>query len=148
MQKDISGLMKTLWKSDPYQGKWSVMAKAYSLIRDKQGKAKTPLGQFLAVNAPKLAMVTPESYLTQLGWRVSMQAGVVALHRATVMSVDRVDSGNAVSVNDLIYHSQEHGLVSCAIEDVIQAPQMSFATLMNAPQAERIVTTPSTQTNG
>lgn len=136
-QKDISGLMKTLWKTDPYQGKWSVMAKTYSIIRDKQGKDKTPLSQFLAINAPKLAIVTPENYLTHFGWRLVADAGVVVLDRVS-MPVNDADAGTVISVNDLIQHSNEQGLLACEVEDVLQGPKSAFLALTGPVQLQTI----------
>ena len=37
-QKEISGFLTFMWKVDPFKAKWSVLAKAYSIIRDHQGK--------------------------------------------------------------------------------------------------------------
>jgi hypothetical protein len=46
-QKDISGFMTLMWNADPFHAKWTIVAKAYSVIRDKVGKDQAPLDIFM-----------------------------------------------------------------------------------------------------
>ena len=58
-QKVISGFLTHLWQADPTKAKWTILAKAYSKLRDKVGKKKAPLPPFLAINAPFIGVVRP-----------------------------------------------------------------------------------------
>lgn len=42
-QKDISGALTEMWAADPFHAKWTIVAKAYSVIRDQVGKVSTLL---------------------------------------------------------------------------------------------------------
>lgn len=44
-QKEISGFLTMLWQGDYFQAKWTIIARAYSEIRDQVGKVQpeTPL---------------------------------------------------------------------------------------------------------
>jgi hypothetical protein len=53
-QKDISGFVTRMWQKDPFQAKWTLVAKAYSIIRDKVGKAQAPLDTFLEIVCPHI----------------------------------------------------------------------------------------------
>lgn len=65
-QKDISGFLTYLWQTDPFKAKWSILAKAYSIIRDSKGKGKAPLDSYLAINGPFIGIVPPEKYLEMI----------------------------------------------------------------------------------
>lgn len=37
-QKEMSGFITILWREDPFHAKWTIVARAYSIIRDRVGK--------------------------------------------------------------------------------------------------------------
>lgn len=53
-QKDASGYLTLLWREDPFQAKWSIVAKGYSVIRSKVNKDVAPLGKFLELVCPHI----------------------------------------------------------------------------------------------
>ena len=53
-QKDISGFLTRMWQADPFHAKWTIAAKAYSVIRDKVGKLRAPLDFFLNIVCPHI----------------------------------------------------------------------------------------------
>jgi hypothetical protein len=63
-QKDISGFLTGMWQADPFHAKWTIAAKAYSVIRDKVGKAQAPLDTFLHIVCPLLGKL-PVAHLTR-----------------------------------------------------------------------------------
>ncbi|QDS68478.1 hypothetical protein FKW77_010845 [Venturia effusa] len=67
-QKDISGFLTRMWSNDPFQAKWSIIAKAYSVIRDMVGKANAPLDKFLQIVCPLINIIEPVNYLDTMGW--------------------------------------------------------------------------------
>lgn len=67
-QKDISVFVNRMWLADFFKPKWTIVAKAYSIIRDRVGKANAPLDKFLAVACPAIGILTPDEYFKQMGW--------------------------------------------------------------------------------
>ena len=67
-QKDISVFINRLWLSDFFKAKWAIVARTYSIIRDRVGKANAPLQTFLALACPKIGILEPTAYFTQMGW--------------------------------------------------------------------------------
>nr|ADJ38440.1 MAT1-1-1 [Phialocephala europaea] len=67
-QKEASRYLTTLWQRDPFKAKWTVIAAAYSKIRDEVGKQNAPLDRFLSIVCPKIGIVDDERYLNQLNW--------------------------------------------------------------------------------
>jgi hypothetical protein len=51
-QKDISGFLNIIWKEELHGAKWTIIAKAYSTIRDSVGKLNAPLRIFLNIVCP------------------------------------------------------------------------------------------------
>lgn len=86
-QKDISGLLKQLWQADPFKGKWAILAKAYSLIRDREGKASAPLDGFLSRACPFIGIITPTDYFQTLGWQLSTNGGQLAVSQNAVPDI-------------------------------------------------------------
>jgi hypothetical protein len=67
-QKDISGFLTRMWSEDLFRAKWTMVAKAYSVIRDQVGKDKAPLDIFLRIVCPLIGIIAPAEYLDMLGW--------------------------------------------------------------------------------
>ncbi|KAI9851062.1 MAG: hypothetical protein M1838_004588 [Thelocarpon superellum] len=114
-QKDISAFLTFLWKNDPFKAKWAILAKAYSVIRDSQGKHQAPLDFFLAINAPFIGIVQPAEYIAMLGWRFDIdEHGDRKLRRAFIPEADAFDNGDVTavcSVHDVIQNSFEEGYI-------------------------------------
>jgi hypothetical protein len=66
--KKLSNLMGVMWEGDPNKSLWSLMAKAWSIIRDQVGKDNAPLDQFFQIVCPFLNIPPPEVYLDYCGW--------------------------------------------------------------------------------
>jgi len=114
-QKDISGFLTFLWQTDPFKAKWSILAKAYSVIRDHEGKEKAPLDGFLSINANFIGIIDPGSYLVMLGWQIAADGdGQIVLRREFEVNVNSLDvhllTTNA-SVNDVVCNSYLHGYI-------------------------------------
>jgi len=69
-QKDISGYLNQLWNADPYRAKWTIIAKAYSIIRDTIGRRNASLPQFLAIAVEHIGIIPPVLYPGLMGWIV------------------------------------------------------------------------------
>ncbi|KAI9813164.1 MAG: hypothetical protein M1832_006393 [Thelocarpon impressellum] len=114
-QKDISGFLTNLWRGDPFKLKWTVLAKAYSIIRDVRGKRAAPLNLFLALNAPFMSIIPPSEYLDLLGWEMYVSdAGERAMRRRFTPDLCTFDSdivSDEHSVHDVIRHSRVQGYI-------------------------------------
>nr|BAP25502.1 mating type protein 1 [Pseudopyrenochaeta lycopersici] len=111
--KKLSNLMGAIWEADPNKSLWSLMAKAWSTIRDQIGKDKPPLDQFFRIICPYLNMPSPETYLELYGWDIiiSKEGGPMISRDLTTepaaVSGGMVDS--AISVEDIISYCQSIG---------------------------------------
>jgi len=76
--------MTRLWQNDPFKAKWSIIAKAYSLIREHTAKSAAPLDSFLALICPYIGMVDREEYLAVMGWSVEEEDGQKKMKRCFI----------------------------------------------------------------
>jgi hypothetical protein len=80
--KILSNLLGQLWEVDPNKSLWSLMAKAWSEMRDQIGKNNVPLDQFFKIICPLLNLPSPETYLEGQGWKLEInQEGIPILLR-------------------------------------------------------------------
>ncbi|KAF2176176.1 hypothetical protein K469DRAFT_466439, partial [Zopfia rhizophila CBS 207.26] len=111
--KKLSGVLSTMWDDDPYKALWSLMTKAWSVIRDQIGKEKAPLDQFFGMACPHLNIPSPETYLGRLGWEFFIDTdGAPSLIRTstpTLESLDTIVAATTLSVEDIIGHCQSMG---------------------------------------
>jgi hypothetical protein len=59
-----------MWKNDPFKAKWTIVAKAYSSIRDVVGKQRASLLAFLTLVCPKIGMINAEDYFWKMNWKL------------------------------------------------------------------------------
>lgn len=130
-----------LWQHDVQKAKFSLLAKAYSILRDFKGKASAPLDLFLATTCPKIGIVAPAAYLNTFGWQVCTDAdGKPALQRVQAqLHLDPAMSTTNLSVHDLIEHCKESGYISSHDLSEIELAGKSSSTAMLTMVA---VTTP------
>ncbi|KAL1301511.1 hypothetical protein AAFC00_005754 [Neodothiora populina] len=70
-QKNISGHLRRMWTEDPFKAKWSIVAKAYSMIREHEAKDDAPLSEFLTIACPRIGIISKENYLAVMGWVIT-----------------------------------------------------------------------------
>jgi hypothetical protein len=70
--KKLSNLVGQLWEVDPNKSLWSLLAKAWSAIRDQVGKDNAPLTDFFLIICPYLKVPSPETYLEDHGWMLKL----------------------------------------------------------------------------
>lgn len=68
-QKDASTFLTTMWKSEPFKAKWTIIAKAYSSIRDAIGKNRASLVTYLTLVCPKIGIIDAEDYFRKMNWK-------------------------------------------------------------------------------
>lgn len=111
--KVCSPSLGLLWEADEDKSKWSLITKAWSIIRDQVGKEHAPLDEFFSYACPYLNIPSPEQYLGIYGWvPVINQEDTLTIARGpgyTTGYVEAVAMDDAPSVEDIIRYCQSHG---------------------------------------
>ncbi|KAI9655811.1 MAG: hypothetical protein M1821_005246 [Bathelium mastoideum] len=157
-QKAISPLLTLLWQGDHFQAKWTILAKAYSKIRDQQGKDNANLSKFLELVAPFIGIIAPADYLSTMGWKMSEGENGAALHRETTPDFSSFPAElrtTNVFVEDVIEYLQQIGYVAnasiaapgsaVAAPTLTMAAQPSFSSAAQASMQANHATSPQTQ---
>jgi len=111
----LSPALGKLWKQDANQPLWTLMAKAWTLIRDQVGSVEAPRDEFFKILCPALHIPSPATYLEDHGWKVDLnEAGVAVLMRIpdappvqSLVNAGLVDP--TLSVHDLISYAKDSG---------------------------------------
>nr|ABC70321.1 MAT1-1-1 [Ascochyta lentis] len=119
--KKLSNPMGVMWEADPNKSLWSLMTKAWSIIRDQIGKDKAPLDKFFRIICPYLNIPSPETYLERCGWTFTTdEEGNPVLSRESVPSPHAFSAGiadMALSVEDIISYCQSMGYAQAYMSD-------------------------------
>ena len=123
-----------MWQTDPCKGKWSILAKSYSAIRDSQGKANAPLEKFLAINGPLIGVIEPAQYLEALSWEVAVDEDgqTVMRRRNGTLSGEQLITN--ISVNDVIRNSYDKGYFTGDLSKVLLANNGAAMTMVSSVQ--------------
>ena len=144
--------MTHLWQADPFKAKWSILAKAYSLIRDTLGKEQAPLDRFLAVNSSFIGIVTPENYLAILGWDITVREdGQLQLHRVPGFQVSNLDNNlftTNFSVDDIIQHCHDCQYITLDGSGLGKLRNEQAMTMASSSQFESVNSGAHVSTNG
>ena len=109
-QKEISGIVTYLWKNDKAQGKWAILAKAYSIIRDAQGKELSPVEVFLEITVPLVKVPMPSQYLRAMGWEIGLAGSQLNLvQEETSIGHEYLETEH--SVHSIVKHCIDEGYV-------------------------------------
>ena len=111
--KKLSGPLGVMWESDQNKALWSLITKAWSIVRDQISKEKAPLGVFFNIICPYLNIISPETYFERLGWELTLdKENNPSLSRVSVPALESLDIGinvSTLSVEDIILHCQSMG---------------------------------------
>nr|AHY81331.1 MAT1-1-1 mating-type protein [Stagonosporopsis inoxydabilis] len=111
--KKISSLMGIMWEKDPNKSIWSLLAKAWSAIRDTLGTGQAPLDQFFRLMCPHLNLPSPATYLAICGWELKVNAEgnpVLSKDNPPLLSSTSAGiAGMALSVQDIIGYCHDMG---------------------------------------
>nr|Q9Y8D1.1 RecName: Full=Mating-type protein MAT-1 [Curvularia cymbopogonis]AAD33445.1 mating type protein MAT-1 [Curvularia cymbopogonis] len=138
--KKLSNLISLLWDRDPNKSLWSLMAKAWSNIRDQVGKDQAPLDEFFDIICSHLKLPDPASYLDLHGWIL------IVNDQGDPTLVESIDSKSAsvgsshidlaLSVEDIIAFVRNAGYAPTYIpNDNITSPTF-LGQLANSPALE------------
>lgn len=112
-QKDISGILHVLWERDPFRGKWTILAKAFSVIRDDKGKKDASLEAFLIIGAPFVEIVPIGHYLATLGFEIILgDDGAATFRQDPEFNIEDIPNSmieTSRSVDDVVQHCYRQG---------------------------------------
>lgn len=115
-QKDISAILHVLWERDPFHNKWTILAKAFSVIRDEKGKKDASLELFLVVSAPFVEIVGLQDYLPTLGFEIIVddenQASLRQDPTFDIGSIPKSMINTIRSVNDVVENCYRQGFIN------------------------------------
>ncbi|KAI5295688.1 hypothetical protein KEM52_000536 [Ascosphaera acerosa] len=112
-QKVKSGLLREIWKSDPFKAKWTILAKAYSRLRDSHTD-QVSLDSFLLLSGPLIGIIPPDDYLKTMGLRLSKgreNRYSMSVHQ-TDDSLSQSELTTNLSVDDIVAYCYDSGYVS------------------------------------
>ncbi|KKK13071.1 hypothetical protein AOCH_007050 [Aspergillus ochraceoroseus] len=131
-QKAKSGILRFLWQNDPFKAKWTILAKAYSIIRDDHD-TEVALESFLNLNANVIGVPEPSRYLDAMGWQLNAEGPQqYTMARIRITTPTEAELSTNYSVSDIINHCYAAGYVSestrkNARTQDFNAPVMAFA---------------------
>ncbi|KAF2021740.1 mating-type protein MAT alpha 1, partial [Aaosphaeria arxii CBS 175.79] len=137
--KKLSNSLGKMWELDLNKPLWSMMAKAWSLIRDQIGKDNASLTEFLNIVCPYLNIPPCKDYLDLFQWEVNISdEGLPVVRRDPEAPIqkDRA-SGTApktLSVKDIIEHCQMSGYALNFVYDTsaTSAFQVQIGSVLNS----------------
>ncbi|USP82654.1 Mating-type protein MAT-1 [Curvularia clavata] len=138
--KKLSNLISLLWDRDPNKSLWSLMARAWSNIRDQVGKDQAPLDAFFNLICPHLKLPDPASYLDLHGWiLVVNQEGDPTLVESIDSKSASVGSSYidlALSVEDIITFVRKAGYAPAYIPITNDTSPTFLGQSANLPASE------------
>jgi hypothetical protein len=142
-QRDISGHLTKLWKQDPFKAKWTIVAKAYSRIRDLVEKANAPLDRFLTLACPAIGIIGVDDYLRKMNWSIQVaNDGTINLHQTSLpftATFEPYIMHTSMTDSDVITLVAAKGYISLgdgrAITNIASPPQ---GLLASAPVFQRL----------
>ncbi|KAI5297958.1 SAGA HAT/Core module component, partial [Ascosphaera pollenicola] len=123
-QKVKSGLLREIWNLDPFKAKWSILAKAYSKVRDNHSD-QVSLDSFLSLNGPLIGIVPPHEYVASMGLQLSKKSEkeYEVSKQSEMGSPSQSELTTNLSVDDIVSYCYQSGYVSG------KAPQNDDETL-------------------
>ncbi|OWP00160.1 alpha box protein [Marssonina coronariae] len=140
-QKEASTYLTTLWKRDPFKAKWTVIAAAYSKIRDAVGKPRAPLDKYMSVVCPQMGIIAVPAYLGMLHWTYERPAdGAPTLTQSAAPDLQALDQHilrSNMTAQDLISFCGRVGYIPRSIARRLGGQQSS-----GSPQHGLLASTP------
>jgi hypothetical protein len=114
-QKEVSAYLNILWQQDPFKAKWAVLAKAYSMVRDKVGKNMAPLDKFLRLTCPAIGIIGVTDYFRMLNWDVVPEGGKLTVTQVGQPDLTTFDSAItccSMTEVDILQHIIDNGYLN------------------------------------
>ncbi|PYH44972.1 mating-type protein MAT alpha 1 [Aspergillus saccharolyticus JOP 1030-1] len=113
-QKAKSGILRFLWQNDPFKAKWTIIAKAYSIVRDThEHEHSVTLETFLNLNSGMIGILQPEQYLDVMGWQLVVdEQHQYTMTKVKLPSTTEEQLVTNYSVDDIVRNCYDTGYVS------------------------------------
>nr|ABG45907.1 putative alpha1 mating-type protein [Fulvia fulva] len=142
-QKAISKALTILWRADPFEAKWAVLAKAYSVLRGCREKKDAPLDTFFVFCAPLIGVIPPEEYLQCMGWQMGpplegdleKTPQLIRLFTPNLDTFPEKYTMTTLSVDDLVNHCYTLGYVVASNDGSPSASTHGSLTMVSKPTA-------------
>lgn len=150
-QKNTSSLLKTMWDRDPFKAKWSIIARAYTSIRNQVGKTNASIDIFFDIVCPRMGIISVEDYLIWMRWTIeTSRDGTILLHQDSLPDLRTFPpefiNGN-LTEKDVVrlcaFHNYLTGNDAIAIAGQNTAP--SASSFRQAPQQGLFASIPVSQ---
>lgn len=138
-----------MWADEETKAKWSIIAKAWSVIRDEVGKDSAPLDKFLELACPHIDILSRDTYLSTLGWQLDSSNGTTSLRRLFIPNFDSFHPSfrtTIKSVQDVINFVRSSGYAVPSKDTPILAKNTSTSYLTMAAQPVHHSTTATRST--
>jgi hypothetical protein len=150
-QKDASTYLTQFWKLDPFKAKWTIVARAYSKIRDEVGKPKAPLDRYLKLVCPQIGLISVEEYLQKMNWVVYIgENGAPVFYHTSEVDVQALGfhiAHTLMSENDVVHFCSHMGYLPTVVARKIAGPNWSLASApipqSQAPQQSLLASGPA-----
>ena len=139
-QKEISRLLERFWRMDPFKAKWTILAKAFSVIRDDKGKKDASLDAYLAISAPFVAIVRPADYLGMMGYQLTVVNNQATMTQRQNFNINTINRGLLTtphSVNDVVENCYRQGYITENRTDA--GPSNSHGAMIMATNANPVL---------
>lgn len=132
-QKQKSTLISTIWAQEPLKAQWTVMAKAYTCLRDHFELGAISLSDFTATVAPMFGIPPANEYITILGWTImswTLEDGQKGFDVTQSWDPNLADLNlQPVSVENIVDHYQELKKLVTKDGSVWPLPQQGYSAL-------------------
>lgn len=137
-----------MWSRDPFKAKWSIIALAYTTIRNKVGKRRAPLGRFLSLVCPELGIINTTQYCAMMSWDIGRDAdGVLKMVQTSVPDVASFDDHIQHSImteKDVIHFCAENGYITRSVARILAGDPASPSNDSALSQHSLLATAPVT----
>jgi hypothetical protein len=124
-----------MWQNDPFKAKWSILAKAYSIIRESNTKNAAPLDKFLSLTCPLIGVIPRDDYLGVMSWSIVDTAGVKNMERMYTPDISSFPENiltTNLSSEEIVAHCQRVSYVNHNNNDVARNQGSTVALAMAA----------------
>ncbi|KXL47440.1 hypothetical protein M433DRAFT_51314, partial [Acidomyces richmondensis BFW] len=140
-QKAISKVLTAWWREDPFEAKWTILAKAYSILRGSRKKEDVPLDEFFHLCAPRIGIIPPDQYQQLMGWQISppddadqtKTLQVVRLFTPDLDALPNKFTTTNLSADDLVEYCVQAGCINIGNNDTPRSDAQDSLTMAVQP---------------
>ena len=135
-----------MWSKDPFKAKWTIIACAYSAIRNSVGKLRAPLDRFLSLVCPEIGIIDTAQYLEKMCWVIERDLdGVISLTQTSVPDIASFEDHikhTIMTERDVVHFCARKGYITMAVAAALAGPQTTASNANAASQQGLLATAP------